>query len=113
MSAIAALYNVPSTPTEMNSWAFAHMAHHRDINRTILMSTGTRLDEYILDPLNPQDIGVWLYQHQLMHQQFESVLNISGYDLLDVDWQNQQELAGWILLNANTHLQAADILKLG
>lgn len=113
MSDIAGLYNVPSNIAELNTWAFAHAAHHRDINRTIYQLTGTSLIENILDPLNPQDLGVWLYQHQQMHDQFESVLGIAGYDLLDVDWENQNELAGWILLNASSHQQAANILNIG
>lgn len=113
MSDIAGLYNVPSNLAELNTWAFAHAAHHRDINRTIYQLTGTSLAENILDPLNPNDIGVWLYQHQFMHDQFETLLGIAGYDLLDVDWENPQELAGWILLNANAHQQAANILNIG
>lgn len=113
MSAIAALYNVPGTASEMNSWAFAHASHHRDINRLIYQTTGLALIESILDPINPNDIGVWLYQHQQMHQQFEPILGIAGFDLLDVDWQDPQELAGWILLNANSHQQAADTLGIG
>lgn len=113
MSAIAALYNVPSTMSELNSWAFAHAAHHRDINRAIYQLTGTVLTEDILDPINPNEIGVWLYQHQQMHDQFEAVLGIAGYDLLDVDWQNPDELGGWILLHATPHQQAANILKIG
>lgn len=113
MSAIAALYNVPSNRAELDQWAFAHAAHHRDINRRIYQSTGLALVESILDPINPEDIGVWLYQHQFMHDQFEPVLGIAGYDLLEVDWKNQEELAGWILLNASVHIQAADILGIG
>lgn len=113
MSAIAALYNVPSNESEFNSWSFAHAAHHRDINRTIYLATGTLLQDYVLDPFNPQNIGVWLYQHQLMHENQDAVLGISGYDLLDVDWKDQDQLAGWILLNATEHMQAANILRIG
>src|SRR5579859_2770391 len=110
MSAIAALYNVPSNRAELDVWAFCHAAHHRDINRKIYASTGIALIESILDPINPADTGVWLYQHQQMHDQFEPILGIAGYDLLDVDWSNQDQLAGWILLNSSVHRQAADIL---
>ena len=113
MSAIAALYNVPSNEFELNSWAFAHAAHHRDINRTIYIATGVELAEYVLDPFNPQNIGVWLYQHQVMHQNQDEVLGISGYDLLEVDWRDKDQLAGWILLNATEHMQAANILRIG
>ena len=113
MSAIAALYNVPSNRAELDSWAFAHMAHHRDINRLIYQATGTALVESILDPINPNDNGVWLYQHQQMHDQFEPILGIAGYDLLDVQWDDPEQLAGWILLNAQTHLQASIFLGIG
>ena len=113
MSAIAALYNVPSTEPEFNTWAFAHAAHHRDIDRAIYMATGTEVQAYVLDPFDRANPGVWLYQHQLMHQNEDAILGISGYDLLDVDWNDQNQLAGWILLNATEHMQAANILRIG
>ena len=113
MSAIAALFNVPSTTNELNDWAFAHAAHHRDINRTVQMLTGKELPEYILDPINPKDMGVWLYQHQDLHFQTDNVLGIAANDLLDVDWEDRNQLAGWIFLNSNEHYQAANILGIG
>ncbi len=113
MSAVAALYNVPSNRAELDSWAFAHQSHHRDICRKIFASTGANLIQSILDPINPLDQGVWLYQHQQMHDQFEPILGIAGYDLLDVNWQDPNELAGWILLNASVHYQAAVVLGIG
>lgn len=113
MSAIAALYNVPSTPDELNSWAFSHMAHHRDIIRVIYLATGTNLTEYPLDPIDPSNMGAWIYQHQLMHQDMDAILDIAGYDLTDVDWKDQGQLAGWVLLNSIEHTQAANILRIG
>lgn len=113
MSAIAALFNVPSTTPELNSWAFVNMAHHRDISRTIYNLTGIALLESILDPMDPDNLGVWLYQHQLMHDNQNALLGIAGYDLVDVDWKDRDELAGWVWLHAQEHYQAADILKIG
>jgi hypothetical protein len=113
MSSIAALYNVPSTEPEFASWSFAHAAHHRDINRTIYLATGVLLTDYVLDPFDPNNPGVWLYQHQRMHENQDAILSIPGYDLLDVVWNDPQQLAGWILLNATEHMQAADILRIG
>src|SRR5262249_41535572 len=101
MSGIAALYNVPSTIPEFQQWAFVNMAHHRDIARVVFQLTGIELDQFVLDPFNPRDPGVWLYQHQVMHQQQNAVLGIDGYDLLDVDFRDQNELAGWIYLHSN------------
>ena len=113
MSAIAALYNVPSNTPEFEQWAFANMAHHRDIARVIYQLSAITLTEFSLDPFNPADPGVWLYQHQLMHQNQNAVLGIDGYDLLDVDFTDQQQLAGWVYLHSSEHLQAANILRIG
>lgn len=118
MSAIAALYNVPAAPDELSHWAFAHMAHHRDINRRVYeLFAGTPgfspLPEFILDPLNPNDTGVWEDQHQILHEAMDAVLGISGYDLSQVDFKDTDLLGGWIYLNANEHYQAANILGIG
>lgn len=113
MSAIADLYNVPSNDAERAQWAFAHMAHHRDINRRIYELVAISLPEYILDPINLEDMDSWEYQHQLMHDNFDAILGISGFDLTGIDWKDQNQLAGWVFLNSNEHRQAADILEIG
>ena len=113
MSAVAALYNVPSTQEELNTWAFCHAAHHLDINRTIYLRTGTTLASYVLDPLDLDNFGTWLYQHQVMHQNMDAILQINGYDLLDANLKDPNEFAGWIFANSDEHKQAADILGIG
>ena len=110
---LASLYNVPSTDNEMDDWAFAHQANHRDINRVISQVFNLQLPEYVLDPINQREIEVWLYQHQLLHQAMDDILGISGYDLLDVNWQDPNDRAGWILLNGTEHRAACDELGLG
>lgn len=113
MSAVAAIYNVPSIEPEWQSWAFAHMAHHRDVIRVIREDVNILLNEYALDPFDPYDAGVWFDQHQIMHQDMDAVLGIAGFDLSEVDFKNEQERAAWIFLNASEHKQAADILGIG
>jgi hypothetical protein len=113
MSAIASLYNVPQSDESLKQWAFVHMAHHRDIIRTIYELLKVALPEYQLDPIDPKDTGVWDYQHQVMHQQMDAVLGIAGNDLTGVQWTNPNELAGWIFLNSSEHQQAANILEIG
>lgn len=110
--ALASLYNVPSTDTERAQWAFAHMAHHRDINRRIYELIVVALPEFILDPINIADSGTWEYQHQQMHDNQNAVLSIAGFDLSELDWTKQNELAGWIFLNGNEHRQASAILEI-
>ncbi|MDE2099001.1 MAG: hypothetical protein KGL39_17235 [Patescibacteria group bacterium] len=113
MSGIAGLYNVPSTQTELEQWSFAHAAHHIDINRAIYEKTGITLASYVLDPFDLNNPGVFLYQHQLMHEAQNGILEIKGYNLLDVNIKDQSEFAGWIWLVADEHYQAAQILGIG
>lgn len=113
MSGLADLYNVPGTDEERAQWAFAHMAHHRDINRRIYELVKVALPEYILDPVNPSDDGTWEYQHQLMHDNQNALLGIDGQDLTDVDWKDSRILTSWVFLNASEHFQASNILEIG
>ena len=113
MSAVASLYNVPGTPEELAKWSMVHMAHHRDINRVIYQVFAIALPEYLLDPIDPANLGPWDDLHQAMHQSQDEILGISGYNLLGIDFSNQQLLATWIFLNATEHHQVADILRIG
>lgn len=114
--AIAAIQNIPGTPEEVAMWAFVHQAHHIDIIRRIYELTQIALPQYILDPFDPQNpetMGTWSYLHQSMHDSMNGILGIEGNNLVDVDWTDQNELAGWIQLNYSDHIQAANILEVG
>ena len=116
MSSIASLFNVPGTEPELETWSFAHAAHHRDVNRILYQIFKVVLPEYVLDPFNPKDqdnFQNWLYQHQNIHQATDAILGVSGFDLTDVDWSKDNERAGWIYLNSNEHFQWANLLELG
>ena len=114
--ALAALLNLPLTPAQVPPWSFCHAANHTDIIRVIFDTAGVNLSAFILDPFNPFDpvsLEVWLANHQITHQQMNAVLGISGYDLSDVDWQDQESLFEWLQANFQEHLQASTALGLG
>ena len=113
MSAVANLYNVPTTDEERAAWSFAHMAHHRDINRRIYELVKIALPEYILDPIDANNSGTWGDQHQVMHDNQNQLLGIVGQDLTEVNWKDQRLLSGWIFLHQVEHYQAAAILGIG
>ena len=92
--ALANLYNVPTTPEQLNNWAFAHMSHHRDIIRVVYQVLALALPEYALDPVVPSSGG-------------------APYNLLGLDWNNENKLSAWIQLNADEHRRAGNILGLG
>lgn len=110
---LAGIFNVPKTDIELAEWSFVHMANHRDIIRVIYQLAVVALPEYVLDPFDPNDTGVWQRQHQQMHQQMNAVLGTSGFNLLGLDWHNENGTAAWITLNATEHRAACNILKLG
>ena len=104
---------MPGTPEELMVWAATHASHHRDIIRSIYNRAGIALDEYILDPIDPDNTTVWEDQHQVMHSQMDAVLGIGGYDLSEVNFKNPTLLNGWITLNANEHYIASNALEIG
>jgi len=110
--ALAALFNIPGTEEELNEWSFAHMAHHLDLINFIYNNSQIALPVFVLDPFNPRDpdsVEAWSYLHQIMHQNQNALLGINGFDLTSVDWQDQNQVAAWIQLNAIEHVQAANI----
>lgn len=112
---IAALYNIPGVAEEFNEWTFAHAVHHFDIIEAIYHRLNIALPSYILDPFDPQNpdaAETWAYQHQIMHNNQNRILGISGFDLAEVKWQDPNERAAWIQLNATEHLQAGNILQI-
>lgn len=113
MTGVAALYNVPVRPDELQEWSFAHGVHHREIIREILTRFQIQLPEFVLDPINPLDVNNWAQQHQISHNQMDGILGISGFDLLDVNFEDQNQLASFIFLHASEHFQASNILRIG
>jgi hypothetical protein len=110
---LAAIFNVPRTKTELSEWAFAHMANHRDIIRVTYEVLSIALPEYALDPVDPDETGTWQRLHQEMHRDMNSVLGTGGFNLLGVDWHDQNRLSAWIQLNAIEHRQVSNVLRLG
>ena len=110
---VASLYQNPHTADEFSVWSFAHQAHHRDITRIIFENQGIRLDEYVLDPFDPKEEEGWLALHQIMHNQMNEVLGISGFTLSAVDWTDAEQLASWLNRHGNEHFVAGTILNIG
>ena len=109
--AVADLFNTPKTDNEMAHWSFAHMDHHREVNAAILQKYGISLPEYPLDPVDLNDPGAWLNQHQQMHNNTDQILGIPGYDLTEVNLSDPDQRAGWIFLNATLHVAEANSVK--
>jgi hypothetical protein len=112
---IAEIQAPPTTPDEMLSWSFVHMAHHRDIVRRIQETKSVNLTEYPLDYFSPEGTrGTnWLYNHAVMHNQMDQVLGIQGFNLNSLDWQDPDSVATWFDQHAAEHQQAGELLSIG
>ena len=111
---VAALLNIPTNQEQFDDWSFAHAAHHRDCIRAAFEQKHVQLSEYILDPINlAEGFGEWTYWHQNMHNDMNAVLKTNGFDLTDVNWQDQSQFASFIQNNENEHYQWATILGVG
>lgn len=89
---------------------FSHFQHHLGIIRGLKQVRNVDATLWQIYPFNPKDKENWLQQHQQLHSDYESVLQIQGNDLSEVDFKNQKELDAWFWLNFVSHRSAAQLL---
>lgn len=108
---LANIANIPNVkdPGSVAQWSFSHMANLRDINRVIYETRRFALPEFSLDPLNPNDMAVWLYQHQAMLNNIGVIYGLAAQDLTEVDFADPGQLSSWIFLDFAFHQQASTI----
>lgn len=116
MGNVPLLYDTPTTLEEWQQFSFVHAAHHFDMNSKIMQQFTVQLPDFLLDPIALNDPRVFLYQHQLAHNNIDAILNahgfaVGGFDLSDVDLRNSDQAAGWIFLNASLHYDEATALE--
>ena len=107
---VANIFNVPTSPEELEQWSTLHMILHRSENAAILAQYQTVLEEYVLDPIDQTPNSAWFQQHQLMHDNIDAILNIAQFNLINVDWSNTAQRIGWIQGHAQLHQQETDAL---
>ena len=112
------LYVQPNDASSWRAWSFNHAANHVDLiaagsayQRT--HGTNLPLEQFILDPMNPDDLGMWLYLHATMHDQLNQVLGTSGFGLVDLDWHDPDQFAEWRRLNGDEHTRFCTALGVG
>lgn len=97
------LYMQPNTDDEWLAWSFNHAATHYTVHDAVTVQKKINLDQFVLDPINRRDLGMWLYNHQVMHSQVNAALGVQGYDLLSFDFEDPQQLQTWLGLNGAEH----------
>ena len=111
MISVAQIFNIPGDDDQFAMWTRVHMIWHRSTLVEIQRLTAIILPEYLLDPINPNDIDVFLNNHQQMHNDLDAILDISTVDLQNVDWEDETQRVGWFQAHAQLTQQEAN--KLG
>ena len=107
------LYATPTDASSWRAWSFNHAANHYDMIFAVTQQKQQNLAQYILDPMDPENLGMWLYQHQVMHNQVNAVLKSQGFDLLELDWQDADQFQEWLRLNGDEHVRISAALNIG
>jgi len=100
----------PPTRHGFGEWLFAHFQHHQ----AIINATQTKFKQqlvmrtiYPINPADPQQVQIFLEQHQQMHDDMAGVLRIQQNDLAGVNFNKKKEMDAWFMLNYFEHLAAA------
>jgi hypothetical protein len=102
---IATLLNVPGTSQELLRWSFANQDHHTQVVVFLKNKKVLGLNEYVLDPVQMSDIANFLLRHQQSHNEINDALSVSGNDLSSLNTKDPTQVATWIQLHFNEHLQ--------
>jgi hypothetical protein len=111
---LPALYAQPQDPEDWQAWAFNHAANHYDwIPAITTQKNVTGLQQFILSPIDPNEVGMFLYNHQIAHDQANAVLGTQGYNLLFLDVRDPDQFAEWLRLNGDEHVRISAALGIG
>lgn len=107
---IAALENFPKSASDWLRFAFDHRDSHDRIRAAIKTKYGVDLTDYQIEPMNPEATDLFLQNNSSLHSDMNSILKTQSSDLQDVDFQDEKQLQGWILLHYQEHVNAEQAL---
>ena len=81
--------------------------------RETLAKTGKVIPAYDLMDANPDNLDDWLLSHQDEHQAFANLLGLDNpANMLDVDWNVEDDFYDWISSHLYIHEQIANALNI-
>ena len=77
----------------------------------ILGDSGIAIPKYPLTDADPSQLDDWLFVHNQEHQALASILNLDNpFQLLDADWNVEDDFYDWIGVHQAIHQQIAAAL---
>lgn len=79
---------------------------HLEIMQEIQRQQSLKLTEYVIYPWIDEAKEEILELHQQYHNDMNEKLNISGVDLSEVDFKNEEQVRSWVYLHYEEHRNA-------
>ena len=96
----------------LGEFLFENGLQHKLFQETF-MDKGISVPIYPLMDANPDNLDDWLQAHQVEHQYFANLLSLNNpFNLLDVDFNSEDEFYDWIASHLYIHEQIASSLGL-
>jgi hypothetical protein len=74
----------------------------------ILGDQGIGIPDYPIMEADPGNLDDWLFVHNQMHQALASILNLDNpFQLLDADWNVEEDFYDWLSVHETIHRQIA------
>ena len=90
---------------------FENFQQHRLFWQT-LNRVGVATPFYPIEEANPDNLDDWLLIHNQMHESLAKILNLANpFQLLDADWNVEEDFYDWIGVHQDIHQQIAQALK--
>jgi hypothetical protein len=107
------LYNTPDDDASLLEWGAIHQSDHFLITNEIFRKMNGR--QTILLPIDPVpvqlDMLTWAQNHQTMHNEMDTAVGVSGFDLSSVNFAQHDQLLIWMNLHALEHYQVWQALS--
>ena len=96
----------------LGEFLFENGLQHRLFQQT-LMDAGESVPIYPLIDANIDNLDDWLQAHQVEHQFYAGILGLNNpFNLLDTDWNREEDFYDWIASHLYIHQQIAASLNL-
>ena len=100
------LENEPKTDSDWKLWAWHHRDSHNRIRAAIFRKKGIVLQDFQVEPINPNDMTSFLQNNSNLHNDMNSALGLQSTDLQDANLGDERELTSWIKLHSQEHFYA-------
>jgi hypothetical protein len=91
----------------LGAFLFENGTQHKLFQETF-MDQGISVPVYPITDASVDNLDDWLLAHQVEHQAFATLLNLNNpFNLLDVDFNNEEDFYDWIASHLYIHQQIA------